>query len=117
MAKRNPKRNPGPAWRTKWPRNGDLKAWFRAMIQKCDAIADAATASDRAQLPIEHLAKMGHVAEALRHVDRFLLRLPNQQVVKTVRMAKVGAKICLDTDDLARMEKYLKRVEATERFN
>jgi hypothetical protein len=25
-----------PAWKTKWPRNGDLKAWIRTMLRKCD---------------------------------------------------------------------------------
>src|SRR5205823_4549732 len=95
-----------PAWRTNWPRNGDLKSWLQAMIQKCDAIPADAAAAEKAHLPIEHLAEMGCVTEALRNVDRFLRRLPRQEVLATVRMAEVGAKICLDAGDLTRMDKY-----------
>jgi hypothetical protein len=106
-----------PAWRTQWPRNGDLKAWLRAMIRKCDAIPDNDAAAEKAHLPIEHLAEMGCVTEALRHVNRFLRRLPRQEVLATVRMAELGAQICLDAGDLARTEQYLAIAEATEPFN
>jgi hypothetical protein len=106
-----------PAWRTKWPRNGDLKTWLRAMIQKCDAIPDDDAAAEKAHLPIEHLAKMGCIPEALRHVNRFLRRLPRREVLATVRMAELGAQICLDAGDLTRMEKYLAIAQATEPFN
>ncbi|MBX7106518.1 MAG: hypothetical protein K1X57_20755 [Gemmataceae bacterium] len=87
------------------------------MIQKCDAIPDDDTAVDQAHLPIEHLAEMGCVAESLRIVDRFLRRLPKGKVLATVRMAELGAKICLDADDLRRMEHYLTIAESTEPFN
>lgn len=107
----------GPAWRTNWPRNGDLKTWFRAMIRKCDAIPGDDAAATAAHLPIEHLAAMGCVKEALRHVNRFLRRLPGREVVATVRMAQLGAKICLEAGDLARTERYLAVAEATEPFN
>jgi tetratricopeptide (TPR) repeat protein len=106
-----------PAWRTDWPDRGDLKTWLRAMIQKCDAIADDVAAADKAHLPIEYLAKLGCVTEALRHVDRFLGRLPRDEVLATVRLARVGAKICLDSGRMARMERYLAIAEATEPFN
>lgn len=115
--KRAQKKAARPAWRTKWPRNGDLKAWFRAMIEKCDAISDDEAAADKAHLPIEHLAEVGCVPEALRLVDRFLRRLPREEVLATVRMAELGARICLDGGDLARMEKYLAVAAATEPFN
>jgi len=116
-AKRVQKKADEPAWKTKWPRNGDLKTWFRAMIRKCDAIPDDDAAATAAHLPIEHLAAMGCVNEALRHVNRFLRRLPRQEVVATVRMAELGAKICLNAGDLDRMEHYLALAEATEPFN
>src|SRR5262245_23095528 len=80
-----------PAWKTKWPRNGDLKAWLRAMIQKCDAISDDHAAATKAHLPIKHLAAIGCVNESLRHVDRFLRRLPSQEVLDIVMMAELGA--------------------------
>jgi tetratricopeptide (TPR) repeat protein len=117
MPKHNRKNSPGPEWKTKWPRNGDLKTWFRAMIRKCDAIPDDEAAGEKAHLPIKHLAEMGYVAEALRSVDRFLRRLPAHKVVARVRIAELGAQICLDADDMNRMEKYLAMAEATEPFN
>ncbi|MFN0021286.1 MAG: hypothetical protein ACKVP0_23805 [Pirellulaceae bacterium] len=117
MAKRVQNRTLEPAWKSKWPRNSDRKAWLLAMIQKCQAITDDDAASTRAHLPIEHLAEMGCVAEALRNVNYFLRRSPKQNVVATVRMAELGAKICLEADDLPRMEKYLAIAEATEPFN
>ncbi len=106
-----------PEWKTKWPRNGDLKTWLRYMLKKCDAISNDGDAASRAHLPIEHLAKMGHEKEALRNVNRFLRRLPKDKVLETVRMAGLGAKISLDADDLSQMEKYLTKAEATEPFN
>jgi hypothetical protein len=87
------------------------------MIRKCDAIPDDDAAATRAHLPIEHLAAMGCVKEALRNVNRFLRRLPRQEVVATVRMAQLGAKICLEAGDLDRTEQYLAIAEATEPFN
>lgn len=117
MARHTHQGSPLPKWKTKWPRNGALKTWFRVMIEKCDAIPNSDTAAEKAHLPIEHLAEMGHVTEALRHVNRFLRRLPRANVLSTVRMAKLGAKICLEADDLARMEKYFAIAEATEQFN
>lgn len=107
----------GPAWKTKWPRNGDLKTWLRAMLQKCDAIADDDAAATQAHLPIEHLADLGCEKEALRHVDRYLRRLPRQKVLATVRMAELGAKISLSSGNITRMAKYLAIAEATEPFN
>ncbi|MGI8977988.1 MAG: hypothetical protein ACR2FY_02060 [Pirellulaceae bacterium] len=87
------------------------------MIKKCDAIPDDDTAAEKSHLPIEHLAKMGCVTESLRHVDQFLRRLPKKKVLASVRMAELGAEICLDAGDLTRMEKYLAIAAATEPFN
>lgn len=117
MAKQLKKTSAEPAWRTKWPRNGDQKAWLRAMIQKCDAIVDNVAAADKSHLPIQRLAELGEVAEALKHTNRFLRRLSKQNVLATVRLAELAAKICLDANDLSRMEHYLAIAEATEPFN
>lgn len=119
LVKKNMKseRTAEPDWKTRWPRNGDLATWFRCMLQKCDAIPDDATAADQAELPIEHLAEMGREAEAIRWVNRFLKRLPLAEVLTTVQMALVGAKISLDAGNLRRMEKYLAVAESTEPFN
>jgi hypothetical protein len=87
------------------------------MIQKCDAIPDDHAAAEKAHLPIGQLAKLGCIAESLRNVNRFLRRLPRRDVVATVRMAKLGAEICLGAGDLRRMERYLAVAEASEPFN
>ena len=119
MAKRHAR--PGgaakPDWQSDWPRNGDLKTWLRAMLRKCDAIADRETAAEKVHLPIEHLAQLGHVTEVLRYVDQFLRRLPRKEVLETVRMAEVGAEISLNAGNLPRMERYLAIAEATEQYN
>ena len=106
-----------PKWKTQWPRTADLATWFRCMLTKCDAIADGDNAATRAHLPIEHLAELGHVSEALKYVDRFLRRAPKDHALPTVRMARLGAEISLAAGDLRRMEKYLARMAATEPLN
>lgn len=105
------------SWRTQWPRTNDLKTWLRAMIGKCQSIAKHDDAASKAYLPIENLAEKGCGAEALKYVDRFLRRLPKEEVLATVRMAELGAKISVDGGDLAGMEKYLAIITGTERFN
>src|SRR5262245_48618377 len=113
VSKRARKTAAGPAWRTQWPRNGDLATWLRAVIRKCDAIPDVAEAAEKAQLPIEHLAEIGRAGEALQHVDRYLRRLPRQKVLWIVRIARLGAAISLELDNVVRMERYLAIMEAT----
>src|SRR5262249_38181869 len=114
MPKPNPKRShtAGPAWKIKWPRSGDLRAWFRTMVQKSEAIAGDRESVRKATLPIKHLAELGHTKEALRYVNRFLRRVPRQNVLTTVWLARLGAEICVDVNDLAGMEKYLAIAEA-----
>lgn len=87
------------------------------MLAKCDAIAEDELAVDRSLLPIEELARIGEVAEALRHLNRFLKRLPNEEVTATVRLALAGAQIALKAGDLITMEKYLARAAATEVYD
>jgi hypothetical protein len=107
-----------PAWKTKWPKNGELLAWFRAGLQKCNAIVVSNEAANKAYLPIEHIAELGHTEEALKQVNKFLKRLTQaKQLMETVRIAELGAKICLDADELDRMEKYLSIALSAEKFN
>jgi hypothetical protein len=118
MSKRmKKKRKVEESWRTLWPRTNDLKTWLRAMIGKCEAIPNDDDAASKAQLPVGNLAEKGCVAEALKYVNRFLRRLPKEEVLATVRMAELGAQICVDADDLAGMERYLAIMAATEPFN
>lgn len=97
------------AWKTKWPRNGDLASWYRCGIEKCNAISDIKLASDEAHSPIEALAELGHTHEALKHVRTFLKRLPRTEKysVEVLRMAELGASICLLDDDLTGCDKFL----------
>ncbi|TWU32154.1 hypothetical protein Q31b_58490 [Novipirellula aureliae] len=106
-----------PEWKTKWPRNGDLATWFRYMLRKCEAISDDNDAAERAHLPIEHLAELDRENDAIRWVNRFLKRLPQDSVLDTVHMAELGAKVSLNAGNLKRMEKYLAIAESTEPFN
>lgn len=98
-----------PKWQTKWPRDGDLASWFRCGIEKCQAIRDIETGSQEAHCPIGALAELGHTHEALKHVKAFLKRLPRtaRYSVDIVRMAELGAEICLMTDDLTGCDKFL----------
>ena len=106
-----------PKWKTQWPRSADLATWFRCMLTKCDAIEDGDQAADKAHLPIDHLATLGHVAEALKYVNRFLRRVSKDRALPTVSLARVGAEISLAAGDLPRMEKYLAQMAATEPLN
>jgi hypothetical protein len=106
-----------PAWKTNWPRNGDLRAWFRCCLEKCEAIDNVGDGCNEAHLPIDALADLGHTAEALRYVETWLKRVPENLTLEFVRMAELGAKICLNAGDLPRMEKFLARAAATEKFN
>jgi hypothetical protein len=117
MPKPTKNKSRGPASRIKWPRNDSLKAWLQAMVQCCNAIRDDATAADSAHLPIKKLAEIGFASEALKHVNRFLRRLPKDKVLAIVRMAKLGAEFGLNSGDLILMDKYLAKIAATEPFN
>jgi tetratricopeptide (TPR) repeat protein len=110
MAKK--KTSSAPAWKTNWPKNGDLKAWFLCMLDKCAAIENSDEASTEAHLPIDALSELGFHAQALKQVNRFLGRLPPDEIVEAVRMNELGAKICLRSGDLKGVERYL--AQATE---
>lgn len=79
------------------------------MIEKCDAFDSPVEGAGKAHLPIEGLAKMGRAAEALKHINRFLRKQPENDSLEIVRMSELAAKICLDRNDLFRMEQYLGR--------
>jgi hypothetical protein len=97
-----------PAWKSQWPATADLATWFRCGLKKCQAIPDVATSAVEAHLPIEALAELGHVKEALNHVNQHLRRLPTSEVLQTVRMCELGAGICLEANDEAGCDKYLR---------
>lgn len=106
----------GPSWRTKWPQTADLAAWFRCGLEKCAAIEHLSESATEAHLPIHGLAEIGQVKEALKHVDRYLKLLSQQQELDFVRMAELGATICVEQGDLESCEKYLARVLDADRF-
>ena len=101
-------------WQSRWPNSADLGSWFRCGIDKCYAIVSPEKGSVEAHLFIESLAELGHTAEALKHVEKFIKRLQSKDLVESTRQALLGAKICLDSDDLVGMESYLTRVRAAD---
>src|SRR5262245_39316374 len=117
QGKRHASKGKLPTWKTKWPKNGDLRAWFLCGIEKCAEIADPEEAANEAHLPIGALADLGYRDEALKHVDWFLRKLPKNDSLHIVRMAELGAEICLEAGNLPRMEKYLAIAAATEKLN
>ena len=106
-----------PSWQTRWPKTNDLRQWLLCGIQKCESFDDPNNGCSQAQLPIGGLARSGYPEEALKYVDRFLKRLPKGKALETVQMARLGAEICLATDDLLQMERYLAIATATEKYN
>ncbi len=104
-------------WRGHWPADGSVRDWMLALVCVCEAIPDQAMGAERAHLPIGTLARIGEVDKALSHVDAQLQRLKPSSVLEVVRMAKLGAEICLDAGKLKEMEHYLAIAAATEPFN
>lgn len=98
-----------PSWKAKWPSDGDLSSWYRCGIEKCKAISDIELSSEEAQSPIKALAELGHTKKALKYIKAFLKSLPrtDEYSVEIVRMAELGALICMMEDDSSGREKFL----------
>lgn len=101
-------------WQSRWPRSSDLVSWSRCEMDKCYAIADKEEGAWEAHGPIESLAKLGHLAEAFKHLEKFIKRLPATEVRQSTRLAIVGAEICLKANDLVGMENYLTKARAAD---
>lgn len=101
-------------WQTSWPATPDLRAWFLCGIQKCAANPKPQEGASDAHLPIKALAELGHTDEALKHVQKFLKRLPKNDSFESTRLAELGAEICLEADDMLGMEKYLELVRSAD---
>jgi tetratricopeptide (TPR) repeat protein len=56
---------------------------------------------------LDELARMGHVGEAIEHVDRLLRMLPPDAIHERSWLLEVGAEIAFDAGDIARMGRYL----------
>jgi hypothetical protein len=96
-----------PTWKSKWPATPNLGSWFRCGIEKCLAIEDVSKGAAEAHLPIRALADLGLVKESLKHVNRYFQLLPPTESLERVRMAELGATICLRANDMAGCDKYL----------
>ena len=96
-----------PAWKSNWPATQNLVAWFRCGIEKCLAIEDVSKGATEAHNPILALADLGHVKESLKHVNRFFRLLPTTESLERVRVAELGATICLHANDMTGCDKYL----------
>lgn len=101
-------------WQTNWPATPDLRAWFLCGLQKCAANPNPEEASIDAHLPIKALAQLGHTSEALKHLQKFLKRLPKTTIVELTQLARLGAEICLDAEDMEGMERYLELLRSTD---
>lgn len=101
-------------WQSRWPASPDLRVWFLCGIQKCAANPNVEEGSIDAYLPIEALAELGHTAEALMHLTRFLKKVPQDEIVESTRLARLGAKICLDAGDMPGMDRYLELVRSAD---
>jgi hypothetical protein len=99
-----------PAWQTRWPANGDLAAWLRCGIDKCQAILQLDLRAEKIHLPIHGLAKFGQVSEALKHLEALMKQLHGKEFSSWVRAAQLGAKICLEADDSGGCQRYLQRM-------
>jgi|GEM_PF-1894340 tetratricopeptide (TPR) repeat protein len=104
---------PAP-WQTSWPATPDLRAWFLCGIQKCAANPKREEGASDAHLPIKALAELGHTNEALKHLQKFLKRLPKNDSFESARLAELGAEICLEAGDMQGMESYLELVRSAD---
>lgn len=102
------------SWQSSWPTTPDLRAWLLCGIRKCAANPNIEEGSIDAYLHIEALAELGHVAEALKHLARFLKKVPKDKIVESTRLAKLGAKICFEAGDMPSMESYLELVRSAD---
>jgi len=101
-------------WQTSWPATQDLRAWFLCGIQKCAANPKPQEGASDAHLPIKALAELGHTDEALKHLQKFLKRLPKNDSFESTRLAELGAEICLEAGDMLGMEEYLELVRSAD---
>ena len=100
-----------PEWKTNWPHNGDLRTWFRCMLEKCDSIPDDDEAATRAHLPIEHLAEIGMLLKRSGMWIGSCAGYPKRSPRDSTN-GRTRRKICLDAGDLPKMERYLAIAEA-----
>lgn len=101
-------------WQTSWPATPDLRAWFLCGIQKCAANPKLEEGASDAHLPIKALAEIGYATEALKHLQKFLKRLPKEDSFESTRLAELGAEICLEAGDMLGMENYLELVRSAD---
>lgn len=102
------------SWQSNWPTTPDLRAWYLCGIRKCSANPNIEEGSIDAYLHIEALAELGHVSEALKHLTHFLKRVPQDKIVESTRLAKLGAKICFEAGDMSGMKSYLELVRSAD---
>lgn len=106
-----------PEWKSFWPSTGEPKAWFKAGIRKCEAIADDVLACEKAKALVDALGRVGGSAEATKAVDRLLKRVPSNDGNHWYRsLALSGAEAAYKGGDLEKMEKYLAIVAGQNKY-
>lgn len=104
----------GDAWRRSWPASPDVRAWMECLLAKADEIDDPSDHTFWARLAIRQLATLGHVTDALRHVERVIKGLPPTDGSSITWMLDAGAEISFDAGDMKAMSGYLERILATQ---
>ncbi|WP_442509527.1 hypothetical protein SH528x_001106 [Novipirellula sp. SH528] len=106
----SPKRSKPP--RKKWPASGSLKLWLECYLDSCEQLSKPSRSAANASVRLRQLAECGLEANALKRVERLIALLAPTDVDSYVRLALVGAEICLEIPNLKRAEKYLAAIDA-----
>src|SRR5256885_10828779 len=87
---------------------------MECMLAKADYIDDPHDRAFQARLAIEQIARLGHVSEALAHIERVISSLPPGDGSSIAWMLDTGAEISFDSGDLKTMSRYLDRILAAQ---
>jgi hypothetical protein len=103
-----------PGWKTRWPRNGDLREWLLCMISKARAIDNVNDRVTQAMIAIEELAKRSSDADVLNYLEQIIRTLPKNDGLALVRALEAGADLSLESGDMKGVDRYLDRILATK---
>ena len=97
--------------RKKWPASGSLKLWLECYLDSCEQLSKPSRSTARAVVRLRQLAECGYEANAIKRVERLIALLAPTDIDSYVRLARVGAEICLEIPNLKRAEKYLVAID------
>ncbi len=108
--KASPKRS--KSVRKKWPASGSLKLWLECYLDSCEQLSMPSRSAASASVRLRQLAECGFEANALKRVERLIALLAPSDIDSYIRLALVGAEICLEIPNLKRAERYLAAIDA-----